>query len=134
MTDRTAEDSGPEREDDQFAVRLKGTPEQVDQLLRRGEFDVGDHPHISDNRDGTGWLDLFLTSRQIGSLRAEGYEIQVGANLSEQARVRLAEVGAGDRFDGGRAAPQGLGRKVHGDTGGGKPGGPADGPAGKARQ
>jgi hypothetical protein len=118
MTDQTAEDSGPERADDQFAVRLKANQEQVDELLRRGEVDAGDHPHISDNRDGTGWLDLLLTSRQIGSPSAEGYEIQVGANLSELGRVRLADVGSGDRYDGGRAAPQGLGRKVHGDTGG----------------
>lgn len=129
MTDQTAEDSGPEGADDQFAVKLKGNPEQIDELLRRGEFDIGDHPHISDNRDGTGWLDLFLTSRQIESLRAEGYEIQVSANLSELARVRLADVGDGDRYDGGTTAPQGLGRKVHRDTGG-KPGGPS----GKARQ
>lgn len=130
MTENSAEDSGPEREDDQFAVRLKGSQEQMDKLLRRSEFDAGDHPHISDNRDGTGWLDLFLTSRQISSLRAEGYEIQVGANLSELGRVRLAEIGSGDRYDGGRSAPQGLGRKVRGDTDGGKPGGPT----GKARQ
>lgn len=117
MTDQTAGDSGPERADDQFAARLKGNQEQVDELLRRGEVDVGDHPHISDNGDGTGWLDVFLTTGQIDSLRAEGYEIQVSANLSELGRVRLADIGTGDRYDGGRTVPQGLGRKIHGDTG-----------------
>lgn len=123
MSDQAAEDTGPELAEDLFAVRLKGNQEQIDELLRRGEVDAGDHPHITDNRDGTGWLDLFLTSRQIESLRAAGHEIQVGENLSEQGRVRLADIGSGDRYDGGRAAPQGLGRKVHRDTG--KPGGPA---------
>jgi hypothetical protein len=128
MSDQADEDTGPEPAEDLFAVRLKGNQEQIDELLRRGEVDAGDHPHISDNRDGTGWLDLFLTSRQIESLRASGHEIQIGENLSEQGRVRLADIGSGDRYDGGRTAPQGLGRKIHRDDGG-KP----DSPAGQAR-
>lgn len=127
MSDQAAEDSGPERAEDLFAARLKGNQEQIDELLRRGEVDAGDHPHIRDNRDGTGWLDLFLTSRQIESLRAAGHEIQVGENLSVQGRMRLADIGSGDRYDGGRAAPRGLGRKVHGSTGG-KPGSPTGKP------
>ena len=128
MSDQADEDTGPEPAEDLFAVRLKGNQEQIDELLRRGEVDAGDHPHITDNRDGTGWLDLFLTSRQIESLRASGHEIQIGENLSEQGRVRLADIGSGDRYDGGRTAPQGLGRKIHRDDGD-KP----DSPAGQAR-
>jgi hypothetical protein len=123
MTDQTADDSGPDGADDRFAVKVKGNKEQINQLLREGDIDIGDHPNVADNRDGTGSLDAFLTSRQIETLRADGYEINIGDNLSEQARVRLAEVGEGDRYDGGRIAPEGLGRKV---------GGNADGPTGKA--
>ena len=124
MTEQATNDSGPERPDDRFAVKVKGNQEQINRLLREGDVDIGDHPSIRDNRDGTGSLDAFLTSRQIESLRADGYEISVGDNLSEQARVRLADVGEGDRYDGGRIAPEGLGRKVGGTT---------DGPDGKAR-
>lgn len=117
MTDHTADESGLERADDRFAVKVKGNQEQINQLLREGEVDIGDHPNIADNRDGTGSLDAFLTSGQIESLRADGYEISIGDNVSEQARVRLDEVGKGDRYDGGRIAPEGLGRKIGGTNG-----------------
>jgi hypothetical protein len=118
MTDQTADDSGPDRADDRFAVKVKGNKEQINQLLREGDIDIGDHPNVADNRDGTGSLDAFLTSRQIETLRADGYEVSIGDNLSEQARVRLAEVGKGDRYDGGRIAPEGLGRKIGRNAGG----------------
>lgn len=117
MTDQAANEKEPGRAEDRFAVKVKGTQEQLNQLLREGEVDIGDHPNISDNRDGTGSLDAFLTSPQIETLRADGYEISVGDNLSEQARVRLDEVGKGDRYDGGRIAPEGLGRKIGGTKG-----------------
>lgn len=118
MTDQVTGDIGPDRADDKFAVKLKGNPEQIDQLLRQGEVDIGDHPHFTENRDGTAWLDMFLTQRQIESLREEAYEIQVGDNLSKMARQRLSEIGTGDRFDGGRIPPQGLGRKIQKHPGG----------------
>lgn len=93
MTNQAANDNGPDRADDRFAVKVKGNQDQINQLLREGEVDIGDHPNIADNRDGTGSLDAFLSSRQIETLRADGYEISVGDNLSEQARVRLNDVG-----------------------------------------
>jgi hypothetical protein len=118
MTDdkatRGGRDGGAERDDDQFVVRVKATRGQVDELLRRGEFDFGDHPNITPNPDGTGNLDLFLTRTQIEALRARGYEVEVGLNLSARARERVADVGKGDRFEGGRIPPRGLGRKIGG--------------------
>jgi hypothetical protein len=103
-----------EREDDQFAVRVKVTQAQASELLRRGGLDFGDHPNITPNPDGTGSFDLFVSRAEIAALRAEGYEIEAGANLSARARQRLSEVGQGDRFEGGRVPPQGLGRKIGG--------------------
>lgn len=117
MTNQAAEENGADCADDRFAVKVRGNQAQINQLLREGEVDIGDHPNIADNRDGTGSLDAFLTSLQIETLRADGYDITVGENISAQARVRLAEVGKDDRFDGGRAAQEGLGRKVGGNLG-----------------
>jgi hypothetical protein len=114
---------GDERETDQFAVRVKVTREQAGALLRREEFDFGDHPRITENPDGTGNLDLFISRAQIEALRAEGYEVDVGHNLSARARSRLNEIGRGDRFEGGRVPPRGLGRKLGGT---GRPQGPTD--------
>jgi hypothetical protein len=102
-----------ERSDDQFHVRVTVTRDQATELFRRG-LDFGDRPRVSPNPDGTGVLDLFLTRGQIDGLRADGFPVDVGRNLSARARERLAEVGQGDRFEGGRVAPRGLGRKVGG--------------------
>jgi hypothetical protein len=67
LADQDAKPPGNETKDDQFAVRVKVTPDQVERLLRRGEFDFGDHPGITENPDGTGNLDLFLSRAQIGA-------------------------------------------------------------------
>ncbi len=111
---RESNDSSTEREGDKYAVRIKVTRGQVGELLGRGEFDFGDRPIVTSNADGTGSLDLFVTRAQIEALRAEGYEVAVGLNLSARARERLAEVGQGDRFEGGQIPPRGLGRKIGG--------------------
>jgi hypothetical protein len=37
--------------------------------------------------------------------------LEVGENAAELAKQRMEEVGRGDRFEGGRVAPRGLGRK-----------------------
>ena len=117
MTDDAAapNDGEPgEQASDQFVVRLAVTSEQAADLLGRGEFDFGDHPNISVDTDGTGKLALFLTRAQLETLRGEGYQVEVGANMSARARERVTEVGQGDRFEGGRVTPRGLGRKIDG--------------------
>jgi hypothetical protein len=122
--DRSRERAGDERPEDQFYARVTVTREQAAELLRRG-LDFGDRPHVSPNPDGTGDLDLFLTQGQIDGLRADGFAVEMGPNLSARARERLAEVGQGDRFEGGRTPPRGLGQKIGGrlQPGGGEPGG-----------
>jgi hypothetical protein len=117
MPDRRAKPPADEGDDDQFAVRVRVTRDQADDLLRRGEFDFGDHPRIAENPDGTGDLDLFLSRPQIDGLRAEGFEIEVGQNQSATARERVAEIAEGDRFEGGKVPPTGLGRKIGGSGG-----------------
>ncbi|HSJ84404.1 MAG TPA: hypothetical protein VLA91_11360 [Acidimicrobiia bacterium] len=107
--DNTAEPA--EREDDVFAVRVRVTAEQAAELIRE-EYDYGDRPHVTENPDGTGLLDLFVDVRQIEELRSRGLEVEVASNQSARARQRRSEVGEGDRFEGGRIPPRGLGRKI----------------------
>lgn len=120
MTGETSGPQGSERDDDKFAARVKVTRDQADKLLRRDDLDFGDHPGASLNPDGTGTIHVFATRADIAALQAEGYEIEVGANLSARARERLAEVGEGDRFEGGRIPPRGIGRKIGGRGEGGR--------------
>ncbi len=115
MTDSDAGPPGDERDDDKFAVRVKVQHGQAGDLLRRGEFDFGDHPNITQNPDGSAGLALFVSRAQIQTLEDEGYEVDVGHNMSARARERVAEVGQGDRFEGGKAPPTGIGRKIGGE-------------------
>jgi hypothetical protein len=109
----SADPPDSERDDDIFAVRVRATEAQVHELVGRG-LDYGDRPHFSDVQEGKGQLDLFLTRDQIEGLHGEGYEVEIASNQSARQRERLGEVEQGDRYEGGRIPPKGLGRKFDG--------------------
>lgn len=56
-------------------------------------------------------LIFFLNQEEIEQLRADKFQPDVGENVSELGLKRQTEVAQGDRFDGGRIAPKGLGVK-----------------------
>jgi len=105
---------GEERDGDIFAVRAKVSEEQAVELIGRGGLDYGDRPHFDRGPEGTGSLDLFVSRDQIEGLRADGIEVEIANNQSARARERMADVGEGDRFEGGKVAPTGIGRKIGG--------------------
>jgi hypothetical protein len=121
MADKDARPPGEERDGDILAVRAKVTEEQALELLGRGDLDYGDRAHFSLDPDGTGRLDLFVSRDQIEGLRTEGIEVEIVNNQSARSRERMAEVGEGDRFDGGNVLPTGIGRKIGGRGSGGGP-------------
>lgn len=96
---------------DLFATRITVTRESFDSLLKKFDLDVGCRPHVHANPDGTGTLTAFATRERIRELEAAGYVVEVGENASELGRRRQEEVGKGDRFEGGRIVPRGLGRQ-----------------------
>ena len=116
MVDEDARAPSEEREGDIFAVRARVSEDQVNELIRRG-LDYGDRPHFSIDRDGTGRLDLFVTRRQVEALATEGIDVEIVNNQSARHRERKAELGEGDRFEGGKIAPTGIGRKIGGRGG-----------------
>jgi hypothetical protein len=102
---------------DKFAIRIAVTRESFNKLLREHDLDYGDRPLVEPKPDGTGTLLAFASESQIKELKAGGYPVEVGENISEIGRQRQAEVGKGDRFKGGRVAPVGLGVKPGRETG-----------------
>ncbi len=54
-------------------------------------------------------LTFYLNKKEIEELCECGYKLEVGENVSELGIRRQSEVGKGDRFDGGRIAPKGMG-------------------------
>jgi hypothetical protein len=106
---------------DRFSIKVRVTPDTLGELLRRFELDVGDRPHVEPAADGSGTLYAFAPETQIREIEAAGYAVEVGENVSATGRQRMGELAVGDRFEGGRIPPKGLGekpgRRPDGDTG-----------------
>lgn len=101
---------------DLYAVRITGSAEALARVRREVDLDVGCRgPHFEANPDGTGTMLVYATEERIRALQAAGYRLERGENVSELGRQRQKEVGAGDRFEGGRVVPRGLGEKPGGD-------------------
>jgi len=97
---------------DLFTVRIAVTRESFESLLKKFDLDVGCRPHFQQATDGTASLTAFATKERIRELEGAGYKVEVGENASEVGRQRQGEVGKGDRFEGGRVVPRGLGEKT----------------------
>jgi hypothetical protein len=117
MTDPTGgggadpREPGADAPPDRFAVRITLTREAYHELTRRFDLDLGCRPRVEVNADGTGTVLAYADEARIAELEAAGYALQRGENVSALGRERQREVGVGDRFQGGRIAPRGLGRK-----------------------
>lgn len=109
MPDETT--PGAEQPGDRFAVTALVTPAQAAELFARDDLDFGCRPRLRPDADGTASLVILASRRTIDELRAKGHRLTVGENVSAAGRARLAEVGRGDRFEGGRIAPSGLAHK-----------------------
>jgi hypothetical protein len=128
MDDRIEAGGSKQRPDDPalpdlYAVKVTGSREALAKLLQTFELDVGcRHPQLEPAAGRNAVLLVFASRERIGEIQAAGYSVEVGENVSAQARERQAEIGRGDRFEGGRVTPRGLGRKP-GESGPGGPGG-----------
>jgi len=81
--------------------------EALRSLLAKG-LDFGCKPTIIREADGSFSVPVIGTEEDLEALRAEGLELAVNE------RREKPEVGAGDRFEGGRVPPRGFGRKADG--------------------
>ena len=104
---RQGEDALP----DLFEVRITVSQDEFTRLIENIPLDLGCRPHIEMNPDGTGTVQAFASEARIRELEAAGYRVEQGENVSAVGRVRQREVGTGDRFQGGRVTPRGLGIK-----------------------
>lgn len=104
---------------DLFDARITVSQEGFAELMQKFPLlDLGCRPQIKLNPDGTGTLQAFASEEYIREIESAGYSVQKGENMSALGRERQKEVGVGDRFQGGRVTPRGLGSKP------GRPGGP----------
>ncbi|HMG46204.1 MAG TPA: hypothetical protein VK614_01915 [Allosphingosinicella sp.] len=99
-------------EPDLFEVRITGSDEELAKMLREFDLDVGcRHAHVDRNPDGSATILVFASEARIADLIGAGYRAERGANASARGRELWREIGRGDRFEGGRIPPRGLGDK-----------------------
>jgi len=120
MSDPRNEAAGPDGElPEMFELYVTTRPELLQDFFKRFDVDVGcRHAHTISNKDGSRTVLVYATDRQIREIEAEGFAIKRGENVSALGRERQSEVGKGDRFDGGRTFPEGLGKLVRDQNGG----------------
>ena len=80
-------------------------------FVARRDIDFGCRPSVRRSSDGSLITHAILSGKQVGELRGQRLGVTVLLNATVIGRERQAEVGKGDRFQGGRIAPKGLGRK-----------------------
>jgi hypothetical protein len=125
MANQTGSDEAdyPQRNEyippDLYSARITGSRETLAKVLQESALDFGCRPHGKLNPDGSSTLLVYATEERIAKLQAAGYQVERGENVSAIGRERRSEIGKGDRFDGGRIAPRGLGEKPGRDRKGG---------------
>lgn len=103
----------------QIQPKLEGVVRvRDDEELRRlfaRPLDFGCRPTVIREPDGTFSVPVIASPEALESIRTEGFEL----SAVEPPADRRAEVGQGDRFEGGRSFPRGFGRKGAAEAGGG---------------
>ncbi|HEY5156142.1 MAG TPA: hypothetical protein VIJ47_15485 [Acidimicrobiales bacterium] len=82
--------------------------EQLREITRREDLDLGRPKKI----DADEWtVEAYGPQSVVIRLRRAGLRVDVDSEFEARAAARRTEVGTGDRFEGGRIPPRGLGRK-----------------------
>jgi hypothetical protein len=86
------------------------TPEQLREVLRGKDLDLNcGGPRKSP--DGGVVVEAYAPQAVATRLRRAGVRVQVDRALESRAVARQQEVADGDRYEGGRVPPRGIGRK-----------------------
>jgi hypothetical protein len=84
------------------------SPEQLTEIVRREDLDLG-RPKKTDA--GEWAVEAYGPQKVATRLRKAGLRVDVDTEFEARAAARRTDVGTGDRFEGGRLPPRGLGRK-----------------------
>jgi hypothetical protein len=94
-------------------VRLVGPADALLAIIKSAGHDLGcGAPRVS--RDGTAAVNAYITEKERQRLEKEHPRVQqtVLGDATAIGKERQAEVGKGDRFQGGKVRPRGVGKKV----------------------
>ena len=69
-------------------------------------------PHRHDTATGTTRMMAYATGRHVEKLRSAGHQVEVLADADKEGKALQKLIGTGDRFEGGKRGPHGVGRLV----------------------
>jgi hypothetical protein len=97
-------------EKDIMRIVLKApNPESLAKFVKELRLGIGNRPRRLP--DGTLSMEAFATEEVLDKLKKAGGVFDIIENATEVGKARLNEVGKGDRFEGGKKVPSGLGKK-----------------------
>jgi hypothetical protein len=86
------------------------SPEKLREIVEREDLDLN-CGGAKKTSTGEWVLEAYVLQQVVTRLRKAGVRVEVDRELAKRAAVRRAEIGTGDRFQGGRVSPRGVGRK-----------------------
>ena len=90
--------------------------ESLSKLIHDFALDYGCRPRPVPQDDGTFVVHAFVVPQEaLDELRQSGYRVEVLAEVDEFSPPGEDLVGSGDRFEGGKTAPRGLGEIIYPD-------------------
>ena len=87
-----------------------GSLEQLREIVGREDMDLN-CGGAKRTLAGEWTVEAYVPQQVATRLRKAGVHVEVDKEFDKRAAVRRAEVSAGDRFQGGRILPRGVGRK-----------------------
>lgn len=89
-----------------------GNDEALKRLLAEPDLDFGCRPAPKRYPEGGFGVPAQVDEERIRELEKSGFAVQVLGDAIEEAKRARESVGIGDRFEGGRVPPRGLGKKL----------------------
>lgn len=92
-------------------IALKApTRESLSKLLKKQPLDIGGGGPSLQN-DGTVRVEAYVPEELLDKLKKSGWDFEIIEDATKVGKERQKEVGRGDRFEGGKILPRGLGKK-----------------------
>ena len=95
-----------------YRILLEVSPHESLRNMRGFRLDHCCMPQPPADKSGTQRLHAFATGSTVAALRKAGRTVKVLADADAEGKRMQQLIGKGDRFEGGRGAPRGVGKLV----------------------
>lgn len=80
-------------------------------LVRKYNLDIWGTGGLEETPEGTATVEGYVPETALDKMKTAGLDFDVIEDATKVGKARQKQVGQGDRFEGGKIAPKGLGTK-----------------------